>query len=436
MKNSLNGDEASGKSSKDDSHPEEEPLKAIVPGGCLVLSKSVYDQPFGKDLREQDWMIPAAVDQDSGSSAWIILQRRVCSIQWKTCRWLPSRYDTTAEYDRLANATICLCVHERQRRRLTEPSIRKAVQSIQTHGYCILAGGLVSPTDSGAYGQAALQDLHAADRILQERDGISLYNPGTTKEVSGAFRELSLREDFRVDLRHGPALQRIRGAAGSVPRTITAQEESHDFLRGHVDLLEVVRRVMNPVDEALSPGNVGRYNFNGSGPDGSFQDVRLSPVGSIISFPGAVDQALHADTPHLFEHQALLPAHYINIFTPGISSRNDHEEEGGVVGQTALLHGTHRLDATARYWDNKTELWKRHLVRPRLQIGDVLLFDCRILHFGLGNESTTGIERPLLYTNVTMHWFHDPKNWDNERPIFASMEETQEDSVDHNKLIQ
>jgi ectoine hydroxylase-related dioxygenase (phytanoyl-CoA dioxygenase family) len=119
----------------------------------------------------------------------------------------------------------------------------------------------------------------------------------------------------------------------------------------------------------------------------------------------------------LFEHMECLPAHYMNVFTPGIAA-ND------AVGQTALIHASHRLDFTARYCSTQdmdhTELWK-HIVRPALDLGDCLLFDCRILHFGLANTSSD-TERPLLYTNMTMHWFHDPKNWDDRRPIFENDE--------------
>lgn len=69
----------------------------------------------------------------------------------------------------------------------------------------------------------------------------------------------------------------------------------------------------------------------------------------------------------------------------------------------------------------------RRIVRPQLQTGDILLFDCRILHFGLANETSTSsvqpessgetmIKRPIVYVNYHHKWFNDPKNWnDNER---------------------
>jgi ectoine hydroxylase-related dioxygenase (phytanoyl-CoA dioxygenase family) len=128
----------------------------------------------------------------------------------------------------------------------------------------------------------------------------------------------------------------------------------------------------------------------------------------------------------LFEHDNCLPAHYINAFTPGCY----HDDLR--VGGTAFVHGSHQLSFTAKYtpttasYNNtaattnttalKEEMYAKFLVRPQLQPGDVLLFDCRVLHFGLANRGEEA--RPLMYTNMTHSWFHDPKNWDDRQAIF------------------
>ena len=54
------------------------------------------------------------------------------------------------------------------------------------------------------------------------------------------------------------------------------------------------------------------------------------------------------------------------------------------------------------------------MVRPHVDAGDLVLFDCRILHFGLANRSEA-TWRPLLYANVTLPWFEDKKNWEKAR---------------------
>jgi ectoine hydroxylase-related dioxygenase (phytanoyl-CoA dioxygenase family) len=158
----------------------------------------------------------------------------------------------------------------------------------------------------------------------------------------------------------------------------------------------------------------------GTGPDGSFQPLRIGPMGGILSLPGAADQAIHADTPHLFEHIDCLPAHYINAFCLGrevTMSRDGSTELGG----TAFVHGSHRLSYTAAVGDLSAHLVLDQLVRPSLNLGDVVLFDCRVLHFGLANTSPT-LDRPMLYVNYTSEWFHDPKNWNERMPIFSQEE--------------
>jgi hypothetical protein len=236
-----------------------------------------------------------------------------------------------------------------------------------------------------------------------------------------------------MDLRDGPQLRRLRGGKGDNDKPIVVKanangkssNSSNPFFRMHPSILEVVRQTMNPKKGTLYKGNFGRYNFEGSGPDGSYQDMRLSAIGGIVSLPGSADQALHADTPHLFEHETL-PAHYINAFTLGCSGSDT------LVGCTAFIHGSHNIEFTAQYLNEEadnaitgTTEWGagnhskiyEFLVRPQLELGDVILFDCRTLHFGLGNQSCS-VERPLLYCNMTHAWFHDPKNWDTHHPIF------------------
>ena len=191
-------------------------------------------------------------------------------------------------------------------------------------------------------------------------------------------------------------------------------------------MLEIVRRCMNPIPPASfdASGNWGRFNFNTSDP-GTYQDVRVGRLGAIVSLPGAADQALHADTPHLFEIDTHLPPHYVNAFCPAAPSARG-------VGQTALVHASHKLDAASRLLVG--DVWHESVVRPCLEPGDVLLFDCRILHFGLANAAGSSVERPILYTNITMAWFHDPKNWDDLERIFRTTGETSDESGEETSL--
>ena len=59
-----------------------------------------------------------------------------------------------------------------------------------------------------------------------------------------------------------------------------------------------------------------------------------------------------------------------------------------------------------------------HVVQPVERLdGDALIFDARILHFGLPNRSTK--RRAIVYCNHTEYWFRDPKNWDDRVSVFG-----------------
>lgn len=429
-----------------------EATSRVMPGGLLIVPCELivrYEQNSSL-FKEDHWDArnPLPVP-DEMNPDWMVLKKWSAGIQDETCPWLPAHYDVYAERRRVSAACVTLtsaeheaCVQniEAGYTVLSPSIIVEAVKKLQTYGYCVIPE-LLDPTTSQKLGQSALGDLHEAAALLKQREGVDLMDPCNSTQEPASYLELSMREDLRMDLRHGPRLNVWRGTKGCQPWTMTALDDQKAlaeryhcpdrFLRGHPVILEVVRRTMNPVDTTLSPGNWGRYNFGGRGPDGSFMDLRVGPVGAIVSLPGSADQALHADTPHLMETFDCLPAHYINVFTPGCAAHAG-------VGQTAFVHGSHRLSYTAVLEenvpanknaanDNNRTRWVQELVRPSLDLGDVLLFDCRVLHFGLANTNAHGIERPLLYANMTQHWFQDPKNWDDRRPIFTNDTEGQDE---------
>ena len=83
------------------------------------------------------------------------------------------------------------------------------------------------------------------------------------------------------------------------------------------------------------------------------------------------------------------------------------------------MHGSHNLQFTAAKCGSREDYGAvyPYLVRPCVTLGDVILFDCRVLHFGMANQSES-TERVMLYSNTTHVWFQDPKNWDDFRSIF------------------
>ena len=107
------------------------------------------------------------------------------------------------------------------------------------------------------------------------------------------------------------------------------------------------------------------------------------------------------------------------------------------------MHGSHKLSVTAEllYEDDaditdrsgtsdraalRRQLLQLRTLRPALEAGDVVFFDCRTIHYGLANTSrgdltgkdTNAGRTPMLYLNVSQAWFHYPKNWDDREKIF------------------
>ena len=131
--------------------------------------------------------------------------------------------------------------------------------------------------------------------------------------------------------------------------------------------------------------------------------------------PGCLDQTIHADTSHLYTH-IQLPGHYFNLFIPAIQPLNSGGEEvlnsggegvlnsggervlknGGFdIGQTSFVCGSHHIQVSYDIMvgaSGNVHLLNR-LIRPHLQTGDALIFDCRILHLGLANRGQHCIVR-------------------------------------------
>ena len=409
-----------------------EEYRAVVPGGMLLVcgtDKTVI-------CNDSIWNIQKkTIVYNDDEMTITAIPKYACLINAQACPYKPNtklfRGERFADMERrlVEQATVAKTAKELvENTTLSEVSVQRAVNNLQEHGYCILKQ-ILNKELCVAWGQAVLDDFTLASTILRSPPHeIDLRNPHSSKNNPQSYRELAMREDLRMDLRDGPHLRKMR----AIERTCMPQEGiDHDddtpvvtttcgspnsCLRFHPTILEIIKRTMNPKGNNLYRGNFGRYNFAGTGPDGSPQPLRIGPMGGILSLPGAADQAIHADTPHLFEHMDYLPAHYINAFCLG----RDHvmRTDGSTdLGGTAFVQGSHKLSFTASVGDLSAHLVLEHLVRPSLELGDVVLFDCRMLHFGLANTCTR-LDRPLLYVNYTMSWFHDPKNWNDRKPIF------------------
>ena len=417
------------------------------------------------------------------SCSWMdkksIIEREVALAAEKTCGNLNAvENESYIQFElRMASrVTVVPSVAERTREKiissadevyttiLTDANIKNAIGKLRDHGLVIIKG-LLPPEQTIPWGNVVLEDFTSAVETLKNHQTrpVDLLNPDKGQFEPLSYREMAMREDLRVDLRSGPSMERLRlkeknlaleamtginvTDVGNQPTIITAETmgAARSSWRYHPSILAILKGLFNPRDDSLYKGNFGRWNFGGNGPDGSPQPFRLGQIGSVVSCPGSGDQAIHADTPHLFEHTDCHPCHYCNVFTPGYRITNDQTENSpsvqnefvdglwtgnSTMGGTALVYDSHRLSVSAMLLseddkgnenDDDASLRRQLLqlltLRPALDAGDVVIFDNRTLHYGIANISkgdTTGKDpnagrRPMLYLNVTQSWFHDPK---------------------------
>ena len=68
------------------------------------------------------------------------------------------------------------------------------------------------------WSKAVLDDFDAATEILKDEQNVDVLNPGSGSDPL-SYREMAMREDFRVDLRDGPAMKLIRSEMEEIDKT-------------------------------------------------------------------------------------------------------------------------------------------------------------------------------------------------------------------------
>ena len=108
-----------------------------------------------------------------------------------------------------------------------------------------------------------------------------------------------MREAYRVDLRNGKFMKNLGSSRADVP-------QRSSYFRQNPSILSVLEEVMNPaakeIPQEYISGNWGRWNFGGQGPDAPPPPPIAGELGAVVSLPGCLDQTIHSDTAHLFDH--------------------------------------------------------------------------------------------------------------------------------------
>ena len=355
--------------------------KSLVPGGLYI-----YLGTGNLDIGiEHSWCrLHGRVDVVTRKDTTISILRKALVLCNSTGAVYWASDNVYNEECLLASITVPLSIEERKRCMLSIESHHLAMDSLKKNGICIIRGMFDCKYIEYLGGQS-LKDLEMAIRVLKDQKGIDLERPGEEGQpMINNFYELSMREALRCDLRNGPNMK----------QAFLDSKDDHDPNHFNLDLLQYNPYILSMLKEVMyevgpdESGNWGRWNFEGNGPDLGPPDIKAGQIGTIISMPGCSDQTIHADTSHIFVHTQL-PPHYINAFMIATDTMSDEIDLS--VGQTAFLVGSQQLNVSKSIMvDQNIDDLTQRLVRPHLSPGDVLFFDCRILHFGLANQSNTG----------------------------------------------
>jgi len=136
----------------------------------------------------------------------------------------------------------------------------------------------------------------------------------------------------------------------------------------------------------------------------SWDELCMCHLSLVVSTASSAEQAWHADGGHasLSEH---LPCHVANVFVP---LQNVPME----LGPTEFRPGTHvyTRNLAPMMLAAKCRKQLRDPVTPELKLGDILVFDYRVLHRGRANLSQHQ-NRTILVMTFCKPWYKDVLNF-------------------------
>lgn len=471
-------------------HAAQEASLLVAGGHFLALTLSASQAfPDYQWVNEEAFTQPVP---HSSASLLLVRRRAVLVNETAALYWTRNSSRLSKEREWIERISAPLSVAEREHGVLSDHTHHRAVAALSQYGVAILPG-LIDRSTALNWGETAKTDMHSVLRLLQEKKDIDLLHPGmeeaTIKRIDN-FHELSMREALRCDVRNVPQLRSLHDSvygAGTGASTATSEWPVYEKIntaqrlldssfidvmqirsrnpiapgtamehslpasqnvRYHPAILSVLYDSMNPPNQGSVMGNWGRWNFEGPGPEAPIP-FRVGRPGVIFSFPGCADQTIHADTSQLVNLNVSLPPHYVNLFIASSDARSegrgrtkvlpvregDSESDdvlrGFSIGHTAFVAGSQDAALTEKIMTQEggQEELESRLVRPQLDVGDALLFDCRVLHFGLANEFDPAVAdeakddtagwRLMMYVNYHQAWFHDPKNWNDNEKLFT-----------------
>mmetsp|Transcript_11148 Transcript_11148/g.29014 ORF Transcript_11148/g.29014 Transcript_11148/m.29014 type:complete len:336 (+) Transcript_11148:23-1030(+) len=237
---------------------------------------------------------------------------------------------------------------------LSPETVARATEAFREHGVVFLRDLLPLPLVE-EFAALAGDNLNACRQQLKKQHGITEMDAAPF-----AFTEICHRSKGRFDMQ-------LRPGIAPVPVTDALVQENAPWL---------------PIVRALL-GSSAKHMF----------------TGAVVSAPGSEAQNAHMDGGHLFgltdPDSLMCPAHCLNVFVPLVPVSMEN-------GPTEFWPGTQQLNGARPTTDGPS-------IAPELGIGTIAMFDYRVLHRGLPNQSSSN--RPVMYVTYARPWFSDVENF-------------------------
>ena len=153
----------------------------------------------------------------------------------------------------------------------------------------------------------------------------------------------------------------------------------------------------------------------------TMDEIKLCHLSLLVAAPKSVEQGWHADGGHtsLSQH---LPCHCYNVFIPLLDVPLE-------MGPTEFRPGGHLLTRNLgpMMLAAKCRKTLRAPVWPSLELGDVVIFDYRVLHRGKAN--TTNTYRNVLVLTFCEPWFEDVLNFPKRSMMEPAKTKVSDDNI-------
>mmetsp|Transcript_12734 Transcript_12734/g.18077 ORF Transcript_12734/g.18077 Transcript_12734/m.18077 type:complete len:416 (+) Transcript_12734:140-1387(+) len=283
--------------------------------------------------------------------------------------------------------------------------VQAAAMNLEQFGLCALVGG--ARTGAGEGGDKTNHDANTIQSLIDPRI-CDRTNDAAISRLDELQQKIKNRGVDPTGVEDGPFRFRevvCRDEGGrryDMPVHWFGRNDNHGSSTTKPDLgtpwnteqVDAIKEFHKSLDILVQPIMHAMWDCNDDTSNNDESSSSVAAAGFLINKPGSRSQGWHRDGPD---------EGYIDVFVPLVDLTAE-------LGPTRLLPGTHQTldEDVGDVWSLDDE--KLPKVAPLLRKGQILLFDYRTLHKGLGNTSNS-TSRTLAYCVYTRESTSDVQNF-------------------------